>query len=273
MSVGRADYQDRRAARVAGLEKRAASTAAASAVRLSAARRIADVIPFGQPILVGHHSVVRSRRDAAKIDSNMRKACELGREAEQLARRAAVAEESTAISSDDPEALCKLRAKIFRLTQIGADMKRVNAVIRKARSHVTGDPRNAVAAALVAELGWRPDSAARAAEPDCFGNYGFAAYQLTSNRAEITRCQKRIAEIEARSAIADQSREQTIGQVRVAWTDNRIQITFPGKPSDAVRADLKGAGFRWAPSVGTWQRLASENAWRIAINFAGQTPR
>ena len=34
---------------------------------------IADNIPFGQPILVGHHSEKHARRDAEKIDSGMRK--------------------------------------------------------------------------------------------------------------------------------------------------------------------------------------------------------
>ena len=32
------------------------------------------------------------------------------------------------------------------------------------------------------------------------------------------------------------------------------RISFPAKPSDAIRALLKGAGFRWSPSGGFWWR-------------------
>jgi hypothetical protein len=38
---------------------------------------IADGIPLGQPILVGHHSERHARRDAEKIESGMRKATKL----------------------------------------------------------------------------------------------------------------------------------------------------------------------------------------------------
>lgn len=41
-------------------------------------------------------------------------------------------------------------------------------------------------------------------------------------------------------------------------TDTRI--TFPSKPSDAIRALLKGAGFRWSPSAGCWWRRGCKGA-------------
>lgn len=43
----------------------------------SAVKSIADNIPFGQPILVGHHSERRARRDAEKIENGMRKAVKM----------------------------------------------------------------------------------------------------------------------------------------------------------------------------------------------------
>lgn len=41
---------------------------------------------------------------------------------------------------------------------------------------------------------------------------------------------------------------------------NRIQVDFPGKPSEEIRKVLKTNGFRWAPSEGVWQRKRSANA-------------
>jgi hypothetical protein len=38
---------------------------------------IADGIPFGQPILVGHHSERRARKDAERIETGMRKAIKM----------------------------------------------------------------------------------------------------------------------------------------------------------------------------------------------------
>jgi hypothetical protein len=42
--------------------------------RLPAANGLLTGIPFGQPILVGHHSERRARKDAERIESGMRKA-------------------------------------------------------------------------------------------------------------------------------------------------------------------------------------------------------
>jgi hypothetical protein len=45
---------------------------------------------------------------------------------------------------------------------------------------------------------------------------------------------------------------------RIESTDTRI--TFPSKPSEAIRALLKGAGFRWSPSAGCWWRRGCKGA-------------
>jgi hypothetical protein len=39
--------------------------------------------------------------------------------------------------------------------------------------------------------------------------------------------------------------------------EHRLQIEFPGKPEAAIITRLKQRGFRWAPSVGAWQRQRS----------------
>ncbi len=52
------------------------------------AKAIADNIPFGQPILVGHHSEKRARKDAERIESGMRKAVSMWETAEYWENRA-----------------------------------------------------------------------------------------------------------------------------------------------------------------------------------------
>ncbi len=52
------------------LTERAERHQAKSAERHAAAESITAHIPFGQPILVGHHSQARSERDAARVNAN-----------------------------------------------------------------------------------------------------------------------------------------------------------------------------------------------------------
>ncbi|MBR0998791.1 phospholipid N-methyltransferase [Bradyrhizobium japonicum] len=53
-----------------------------------AVAEIADNIPFGQPILVGHHSEKHARRDKEKIDAGMRKAVQMWRTSQYWTARA-----------------------------------------------------------------------------------------------------------------------------------------------------------------------------------------
>lgn len=60
------------------------------AERASAAvSRIADNIPFGQPILVGHHSERHARKDAQRIENGMRKTVKMWETAKYWEQRAA----------------------------------------------------------------------------------------------------------------------------------------------------------------------------------------
>lgn len=55
----------------------------------AAVSTIADNIPLGQPILVGHHSEKRARRDAEKIENGMRRAIKMWDQSEYWTDRAA----------------------------------------------------------------------------------------------------------------------------------------------------------------------------------------
>lgn len=54
-----------------------------------AVSKLADGIPLGQPILVGHHSERHARKDAEKIENGMRKAVNLWKASQYWERRAA----------------------------------------------------------------------------------------------------------------------------------------------------------------------------------------
>lgn len=55
----------------------------------AAVARLADNIPLGQPILVGHHSERHARKDAARIENGMRRAVQMWDTAEYWKQRAA----------------------------------------------------------------------------------------------------------------------------------------------------------------------------------------
>lgn len=81
-----AERADARAERFEGYQDKRAAEAERAAEAVS---EIAGNIPFGQPILVGHHSEKRARRDAAKIENGMRKTVKLWATSEYWQRRAA----------------------------------------------------------------------------------------------------------------------------------------------------------------------------------------
>ena len=261
-------YEDKQERKRDRLEAAAGRARAESASRLGAARRIGDAIPFGQPILVGHHSEKRHRRDIEKIDRNMRKGFEASDRAADLAGRAA-AIGTGGISSDDPIAVQKLKAELAPLEKRQAQMKAANAAIRKhAKEGAT-----AQIAALVA-LGYSSASAAKLLEKDFAGRIGFPDYAITNNGANIRRIEKRIAELATKETTA--ARAPISGEVEgLTFTmsenkdENRTQIEFSGKPSEALRGKLKAGGFRWAPSIGVWQRQISIQAWHRGAGALG----
>ena len=53
-----------------------------------AVSRIADNIPIGQPILIGHHSERHARKDAERIDNGMRKTVKMWHTAKYWEERA-----------------------------------------------------------------------------------------------------------------------------------------------------------------------------------------
>lgn len=253
--IGRRDYETRKAARIERLQNRADRLRSEGNARIEGARRIGDMIPLGQPILVGHHSEKRHRRDIARIDSGYRKGFAAIEHAATLERRAAIAEDNRAISSDDPEALTKLRARVDGMNARAEQMKLVNAAFKRG-----GWP--AVTAVFPTF-----DAADAQHTMSCGHDRPFPGFKFTNLSGNRRRIEERIALLEKRDA-APEVPPETIGDMRIVEEDNRVLVYFPGKPSEEIRTALKSHGFRWAPTVGAWSRMASSGAHYHAREIA-----
>ncbi|WP_409409289.1 DUF3560 domain-containing protein [Acidithiobacillus ferriphilus] len=222
--------------------------------RIDQAKRMADVIPFGQPIQVGHHSEKSDRRFRERIHQNFGKGFELLGKADYYERRAKNVDDY-AISADDPDALRKLkeRAEVSKAAQ--ERMKATNAAIR---THHKDGPE-AQREALV-QLGFRDDQAEKLLTPDVMGNIGFASYSLSNNNANIKRLEDRIKVLEKAQSLEDRETRYSWGAVRENKDINRIQFRFDDRPNEETREIMKKNGFRCAPSESAWQRQWTGNA-------------
>lgn len=138
-------YRERREARAERLRGWADKRDDKADAAFGTAQTIAKGIPFGQPILVGHHSEGHARRDQDRIHNGMRRGIENSRKAEDMRERADNIERAAkhAIYSDDPDAADALRTKIDKLEAQRARYKAYNASCRAAAKSVpdskTGD--------------------------------------------------------------------------------------------------------------------------------------
>jgi hypothetical protein len=245
-------YEKRQAERKARLEDIADRLRAESDSAYQTARRMADVIPFGQPILVGHHSEGRDRRYRARIWKKQDQACELAAKAKHYAEKAASVG-TGGISSDDPAAVEKLKGELAKLETLQETMKKANALVRK-------NDREGLAA-----LGFSETRIAQLFTPDFCGRIGFPDYALTNNGANIRRIRKRIEELQTAPTDTTERQEGEV-MIREDATENRVMLIFPGKPSDEVRAILKSSGFKWSPNRGAWVRFLN-NVGRAAAQY------
>jgi hypothetical protein len=242
-------YEAKQEARRQRLLDRADKRQGEANARYKTAKSMAGCIPFGQPILVGHHSEKRDRNFRDKIHRNFGKAFALDKEAGELRGRAA-AVGTGGISSDDPEAVVKLKEQLAAAIAEQGKMVAANKCLR-----VSDDEG-------LQALGFSPAAIAALKTPDMCGRIGYPDYATKNNGANIRRLKDRIAAL-----AASQSREA----IEIAYTggvtyredpdENRVMIKFPGKPDAATRSTLKRAGLRWSPTNGAWQRMLN-NAGR-----------
>jgi hypothetical protein len=237
-------YDERREARQARLDARREKMTAEGKQRYDAAIERLRRYPMGQPVLVGHHSERRHRRDLARVDADMGKAAEAFRAA------AAVPPEATsAILASDADALPKLREQLALHERWQARMVAANALVR-------ADDRAGLAA-----MNFTPGEIEQLFRPDYMGRTGFSSFSLASNGANIRRIRSRIAELTAIKERPPVTRTLPLGvELEEDAEDMRLRLRFPAKPDEPLRAELKRCGFRWAPSTGAWQSHLNNRA-------------
>ena len=163
------------------------------------------------------------------------------------------------IRQDDPQAIPKLEKKLAGLEKAQETMKAVNAYYRK---HGTLDgcphlsPENIENLKADMASGWH------------YENKPFQSWELSNNNAEIRRVRQRIESLTRANEVAYVGWEFDGGHVEANRDQGRLQVFFDGKPEADARQQLKENGFRWAPSVGAWQRLLNDNAYYASDRIA-----
>jgi len=218
------------------LEERASKLRREAIAADKTAHRMMDIIPTGQPILVGHHSERRHRRDLARIDSNLHKAVDTAKHAAQLEVRAAHLGEG-GISSDDPGAVGKLQEKLLKLETQREEYKAYNKRARKE------------------------------------GTEQLPKYVLANMGGNIRSVKMRIEALQKEATAPELSLEGEGWKIEENGSDNRIRVYFDTRPDSVTCSMMKRLGFKWAPSVGAWQRMlnpAGRHAARDVASILGQ---
>lgn len=209
------------------------------------AHTMADAIPFGQPILVGHHSEKRDRNYRARIDATMSRGVQDSKMAEHHATRARgiAGQLDTSVYSDDVDAIERLRERIAGREARRDRIKAYNASCRKG----TPDP-----SLLMARERDELEGLRRIVAYQLSKGGGFPSYMLTNLGATIRKDKERIADIERRAQRAAEAEDN--GGVVVRRIGEYCTVTFAQKPERAILNALKAAGFRWAG--GSWHGRA-----------------
>lgn len=232
------EYEARQEAKRERLRAAAAKRRTESEARSAKGWEALQAIPFGQPILVGHHSEKGDRAYRGRAIRNIDKSVQLANDADALDTRAD-AIGTGGISSDDPEAVQKLDDKLAGLIDTHAHMVEAN---REAR--LQGQPKP------------------------------HPTWQLSNSTANIRRIQQRMRQLEA--AKHRPANEPIIGigwKLIEDRDENRYRFIFDAIPDEEVRTLLKSRAFKWSPRLTSWVRKITGNARFSADQIVAVLPR
>ena len=252
MAIGRKDYAERKEKKIETFTEKAKKTNILANQEMKNAEDMGSVIPFGQPILVGHHSEKRYRALLKRIDAAHHRASAAGDKAAYYQDRADTAASNHSISGDDSEAVKRYETKLKQLETAQEHMKAVNKAWKQGKE-------------ALYELGLSDETIEKLKHKmPSYETKPFPAWALSNNSAEIRRVKEKLEELK----ILDEMETENItfdgGEMKINLEINRIQFIFDDIPSKEIRVILKSHGFKWAPSEGAWQRQRTINAIRAA---------
>lgn len=182
-------YRDRREARADRLDGWADKRETRGQASVDQARARADLIPFGQPMMPGHHSYKGDVAYRGRIQSGYRRGFADLDKAESMRSRAGNirSQAGHAIYTDDHDAIDKLRERIAGLEAERARIRAYNATCRKGAPDLTLlDDKQRDDLATVARVC-----------PYQLGKGGaFPSYGLSNLSGNITKQRARLAQLE-----------------------------------------------------------------------------
>jgi hypothetical protein len=217
------------------------------------------------PMITGPAKFPVARNNKA-LDAEMNKYNEL-KEWQDKAMRSAlkkIAPYRFAVSSDQDNAVELLQKKLDDAEKLQQFMVDMNKIVKSKKLSDSDKVAQMLATGKINEA-----NAKKLLEEDFGGRIGFAAYQLQNNSAEIRRLKQRISDLQARKAEQTTETAFTGGKIVDSVEDNRVQIFFDAKPDADTISKLKSAAFKWAPSIGAWQRMRGPDASRRAAAIVG----
>lgn len=248
-------YEERKKSKIGHYKELAEKNDTLSTEHYEASKKLTENIPFGQPILVGHHSEKKHRNTIDKSWNKMNKSIECNNKAKHYQNKAETAEKNNSISSDDPAAIEKISIKINTLKQQQEFMKNANKARKKGKDEYEKYCDNNTS----------PFKTLKYVSHDSEKPY--ATWTLTNNNANIRRLEKRLKELKSKAEMG--SSVATYGEIEIVRNveANRVQIIFPYKPDDAARKELKSKGFRWSPRNTAWQASLQTHYINRAIDI------
>jgi hypothetical protein len=252
MAIGRQDFEERRENKINTYTERARKSNVLANQELKTAQDMGSAIPFGQPILVGHHSEKRHRALLKRIDAAHHRASEAGDKAAYYQDKADTAENNHSISGDDCEAVKRYQAKLEKLETGQELMKAINKAWKQGKN-------------ALYELGLSDETIENLKHKmPSYETKPFPTWALSNNSAEIRRVKEKLEELKRLDQMEAENITFNGGEMKINLEINRIQFIFDDIPSKEIRGHLKSNGFKWAPSEKAWQRQRTTNAVHAA---------
>lgn len=223
--------------------------------RFDSARDRLAHIPPGQPVLLGHHSEKRHRRDLDRHDNDMRKGFEAKRAADRASSAAVLA--GRAILSDDPEALVALREKLAEMEKSRTMSKKINKLWRKGGAEALREAGISKGTILVCETTMKSCSWLK------------SPLDLKNLGANIRRVKGRIAELEAEAARPETDDIEGDGfTIEEDSADCRIRFHFDTRTDKETHTKMRRAGFVFSRANGAYQRKLNNGGRYAAKRMA-----